>query len=74
MGPYRTDTFPSWLEEDLWLRLDVALEMALRSPSFAYSIAWDVWIDSRGIKDLADVRRASSNLMSELVDVFVESE
>lgn len=71
MSPYRSDTFPSWTEEDLWLRLDCALEMAFKSPSFAYAIAWDVWVDSR---EFADVRRASSELMSELVDNYEDSD
>lgn len=72
MSPYRTSTFPSWHEEDLWLRLDMALEMAIKSPSFAYSIAWDIWVDAR--TTFPDVRRAASDLMSVLVETFAESE
>jgi hypothetical protein len=71
VGPYRDDTFPSWSEEDLWLRLDEVLELALKWPQHAYALAWHLWLDSNGFPD---VRNAASVLMSELVVPFGDPE
>ncbi len=63
MGPYRTNTFPSWSEEDLWLRLDDALEVAFSDPSWAFNIAWSVIQDAT---DFRDVFWAAADLLEAL--------
>ena len=63
-GPYRPAWSPSWDEEELWTRLDWALEAAIRDPDLAYSMAWSISMDSA---DFPDVRRCADSLMSELM-------
>lgn len=66
MDPYRSSHLSTWYEEELWLRLDDALELSLRYPQTAYAIAWNVWLDSRGYEE---VRRAACDLMGHLAGV-----
>ena len=69
MDPYRSDTFPSWSEEDLWLRLDEALLVAISDPHQAFSIAWNVIADS---SPYPDVIKAASEMIAAIWDVEVE--
>lgn len=62
-SPFRSLTSSSWTEEELWLRLDCALEEAMVDPAFAWSLAWTVWIDSKGHNV---VRVAADSLLDEL--------
>ncbi len=62
-GPYRPLTSSSWTEEELWLRLDDALVVAVRDPVLAWGIAWQVACDSG---DFPEVRTAAGALMEEL--------
>jgi hypothetical protein len=62
-GPYRPAWSSSWDEEELWLRLDWALEEALGDPGLAWSMSWSIAMDSA---DFPDVRRCAEALMSEL--------
>lgn len=64
MGPYRAAPYSSYEEDELWLRLDLALEYALKSPGRAYSIAWDLYMDARRYPD---VREAASELLQRLL-------
>lgn len=70
-GPYRSIPYSSYEENELWLRLDLALERALRYPARAYEIAWDVYMESDGFPD---VRRASCELLSHLMVPFGPAE
>ena len=63
-GPYRTAPSSPILEDDLWLRLDDALEVALEEPWLAWQLAW--WIlDDCGV-NFPDVRRAVEAMLWEL--------
>jgi hypothetical protein len=62
-GPYRSLPYSTYEENELWLRLDLALERALRHPVAAYAIACDVYMDSWRH---SDVRRAACELMQQL--------
>lgn len=74
-GPYRTAFPASYEEEELWLRLDVALEESFRNPSLAWGMAWSVVMDSELHPDVA---AAASGLMDvlfgaqELLDALFE--
>jgi hypothetical protein len=63
--PYRDSGFPTWHENELWLRLDQAMERAIRYPVWAYSIAWDVYMDAGD--RFADVRRSACDFMATLM-------
>lgn len=65
-GPYRSLPYSTYEENELWLRLDLALERAFRYPVAAYGIAWDVYMDSWRY---LDVRRAACELMQQLFPV-----
>jgi hypothetical protein len=62
-GPYRSLPYSSYEENELWLRLDEALEKAIRYPVWAYSIAWNVYNDSHRYPT---VHRAACELMQRL--------
>ena len=59
-GPYRPITSSSWDEEELWLRLDEALEMALDRPADSCQLAWWILDDCDGFPD---VRRSTEALL-----------
>lgn len=67
MSPYRKDSFPSSEEENLWLRLDHALEIAIEDPHRACSIAWDVFKDCTGFKD---VSASTASLLETLYEIM----
>lgn len=50
-------------EEDLWLRLDWALERAFADPVWAWGQAWQV---ARDAQQYPEVRRAAEELMDTL--------
>lgn len=56
MTPYRWPLYATWSEEESWLRLDHALEMALINPVDASRIAFEVFMESA---IYPDVRRAA---------------
>lgn len=60
---YRGPVSSSYTEDELWLRLDWALEEALKDPSLSWAMAWSVAMDSA---DFRDVRVAAERLMDEL--------
>lgn len=62
-GPYRTVTSSYVLEEDLWLRLDEALLVALEEPWLAWQLAWWILEDCR---HFPDVRRSVESMLWEL--------
>ena len=53
------------MEEELWLRLDGALEQALNEPMQAYSAAWFVYCDARR-RGFRDVMVAADGLLEQL--------
>ena len=61
--PYRTPPYPPGEEEDLWFRLDEALERAFQDPVWSWGVAWAVVRDSGRFPD---VRRAAEALLATL--------
>ncbi|HEU5118660.1 MAG TPA: hypothetical protein VFT74_18830 [Isosphaeraceae bacterium] len=59
-GPYRSATGSPIEEEDLWLRLDEALQKAFSDPVWAWGVAWGVMADSALFPD---VRRAAEAVL-----------
>lgn len=62
-GPYRPAWSPSWDEEELWLRLDCALEEAMRDPRLAWAMTWSIALDAAAFPE---VRQCAESLMSAL--------
>lgn len=63
MNPYRECDQGDQEEDELWLRLDQALESALTDPPWAWGVAWSVARD--GIR-FPDLHRAASEVMAVL--------
>ena len=59
-GPYRPLVSSSWLEEELWARLDEALLEALDDPAWAHTMTVWIIMDSA---DFPDVRRAAEKML-----------
>jgi hypothetical protein len=62
--PYRCSPSSHYEEDELWLRLDEALEKALTDTSQAYMIAG--WVLTDSYLTYPEVHRAASELMSAL--------
>lgn len=52
MNPYRSCGHPIAYEEELWKRLDEALERSLTDPTWAWGTAWQLVKDAKGYPEL----------------------